>query len=316
MSNTLNPPLEIRHNRIDPVVLEAIRKIDEVARKHDTAYFLAGATAREILLHHVFGRPPGRRTMDVDLGIAVRDWDHFQSLKSSLIEQAGFEPHARMVQRLIYPSKPSVVVDLIPFGGVEASDRTIAWPPEEDIVMRVTGFTDALESAVPVRLEENLVVPVVTLPLLLVLKLFAWVDRKHEKRDAPDIYTLLRQYGDAGNEDRLYGDEISILEAEGYDFELAGARLIAADASRMISEDTQRRLREVLDSDALDGRAHQSNHCLVWTKRFRAHSEVRRSGAYHACASKTDCGLRTELDLRKSGNALGPAYTCLMYEVG
>jgi predicted nucleotidyltransferase len=129
MTSTSNPPLEIRHDRIDPLVLEAIRKIDEAARKHDTTYFLAGATAREIMLRHVFGRPPGRRTMDVDLGIAVRDWDHFQVLKSALIEQGGFQPHARMVQRLIYPSKPSVLVDLIPFGGVESGDRTIAWPP-------------------------------------------------------------------------------------------------------------------------------------------------------------------------------------------
>jgi predicted nucleotidyltransferase len=251
MTNTSNPPLEIRHDQIDPVVLEAIRKIDEIARRHETAYFLTGATAREIMLRHVFGRPPGRRTLDVDLGIAVRNWEHFKLLKTALVEEAGFHPHARMVQRITYPSKPSVVVDLIPFGGVETAERTIAWPPEEDIVMRVTGFSDGLESAVPVRLDQNLVIPVVSLPVLLVLKLFAWTDRKYEKRDAPDIYTLLRQYGDAGNEDRLYGEDMSVLEAEGYDFELAGALLIARDAARVVSADTQKRLREILESDAL-----------------------------------------------------------------
>jgi predicted nucleotidyltransferase len=251
MTNTSNPPLEIQHDQIDPVVLEAIRKIDEIARRHETAYFLAGATAREIMLRHVFGRPPGRRTLDVDLGIAVRDWDHFKLLKAALVEQAGFQPHARMVQRINYPAKPAVIVDLIPFGGVETAERTIAWPPEEDIVMRVTGFSDGLASAVAVRLDQNLVIPVVSLPVLLVLKLFAWTDRKHEKRDAPDIYTLLRQYGDAGNEDRLYGEDMSVLEAEGYDFELAGALLIARDAARLVSADTGKRLREILESDAL-----------------------------------------------------------------
>jgi predicted nucleotidyltransferase len=149
-------------------------------------------------------------------------------LKAALVEQAGFQPHASMVQRISYPSKPAVIVDLIPFGGVETAERTIAWPPEEDIVMRVTGFSDGLESAVPV----HLIIPVVSLPVLLVLKLFAWRDRKHEMRDAPDIYTLLRQYGDAGNEDRLFGEDMDVLEAEGYDFELAGARLIAHDVAR------------------------------------------------------------------------------------
>ena len=251
MTNTSNPPLEIQHDQIDPVVLEAIRKIDEIAHRHETEYFLAGATAREIMLRHVFGRPPGRRTLDVDLGVAVRDWDHFKLLKISLVEQGGFQPHARMIQRITYPSKPAVIVDLIPFGGVETADRTIAWPPEEDIVMRVTGFSDGLESAVPVRLDQNLIIPVVSLPILLVLKLFAWKDRKHEMRDAPDIYTLLRQYGDAGNEDRLFGDDMNVLEEEGYDFELAGARLIAHDAARVVSADTQKRLLEILESDAL-----------------------------------------------------------------
>jgi predicted nucleotidyltransferase len=110
----------------------------------------------------------------------VRDWDHFKGLKSTLVEQGGFLPHARMVQRLTYPSKPAVMVDLIRFGGVESAGRTNAWPPEQDIVMRVTGFSDGLESAVPVRLDRNLVIPVVSLPVLLVLKLFAWIDRKHE----------------------------------------------------------------------------------------------------------------------------------------
>lgn len=251
MTNTSNPPLEIQHDQIDPVILEAIRKIDEIAHRHETEYFLAGATAREIMLRHVFGRPPGRRTIDVDLGIAVRDWNHFKLLKTALVEQARFQAHPRMVQRITYPSKPTVVVDLIPFGGVETAEGTIAWPPEEDIVMRVTGFSDGLESAVPVRLGPNLIIPVVSLPILLVLKLFAWTDRKYEKRDAPDIYTLLRQYGDAGNEDRLYGKDMSVLEAEGYDFELAGALLIARDAARMVSADTQKRLREILESDAL-----------------------------------------------------------------
>jgi predicted nucleotidyltransferase len=251
MTNTSNPPLEIRHDQIDPTVLEAIRKIDEIAHRHETAYFLAGATAREIMLRHVFGRPPGRRTLDVDLGIALRDWDHFKLLKTALVEQGGFQPHTRMVQRIIYPSNPAVIVDLIPFGGVETAERTIAWPPEEDIVMRVTGFSDGLESAVAVHLDQTLVIPVASLPVLLVLKLFAWTDRKHEKRDAPDIYTLLRQYGDAGNEHLLYGEDMSVLEAEGYDFELAGGLLIVRDAARVVSADTQKRVCEILESEAL-----------------------------------------------------------------
>ena len=117
--------------------------------------------------------------------------------------------------------------------------------------MRVAGFTDGLESAVLLRLDKNLVIPVVSIPVLLLLKLFAWVDRKYERRDVADIRTLLKEHGDAGNEDRLYGAELNILEAEGYDFELAGARLIGRDAAGAISEDTRKRAREILESDPL-----------------------------------------------------------------
>jgi predicted nucleotidyltransferase len=248
MTNTLVQPLEIKHDRIDPMVLEVIRKIDEVATRCETTYFLAGATAREVMLRHVFGRGPGRLTLDVDFGIAVRDWDHFGKLKSALVEQANFDPQPKKAQRLIYKST-GVTVDLIPFGGVQRADGTISWPPEEDTVMRVSGFSEALESAVLVRLDERLVIRVVSLPVLLVLKLFAWADRKYERRDAEDIYTILKQYGDAGNEDRLYGDELGILESEGFDFELAGARLIGLDAAHLVSPETKQRIQEVLRSD-------------------------------------------------------------------
>jgi predicted nucleotidyltransferase len=150
---------------------------------------------------------------------------------------------------LIYPTVPAVIVDLIPFGGVEREDRTIAWPPGEDFVMQVAGFSDGMESSVPVRLAEDLVIRVVSIPTLLVLKLFAWLDRKQEKRDAPDIYTLLKDYGDAGNEDRLFGEALNILEAEGYDVEIAGARLLGWDAAAVISADTRGRVRDILASD-------------------------------------------------------------------
>jgi predicted nucleotidyltransferase len=246
--NTLSPPLEIKHDRIDPTVLDAIRKIDEIAKNSEAGYFLAGAMAIEVIIRHVFGRPVGRRTLDVDFGIAVRDWTHFQTLKTALVEQARCKPDPHKAQRLIYPATPPVLVDLIPFGGVEDSEQKITWPPDEDFVMRVTGFSDGLRSAVLVRLDADLVIPVVSIPVLVVLKLFAWRDRKYERRDAANILTLLKEYGEAGNEDRLYGEESNILEAEEYDFELAGARLLGLDAAAAISADVKNDVCAIIDS--------------------------------------------------------------------
>ena len=246
--NSLSPPLEINHDHIDPAVLQVIRTVDQIANRYDAKYFLAGAMAREVILRHVFGRPPGRRTLDVDFGIAVRDWNHFETLKTALVQHGDFKANERKVQRLC---KDGVVVDLIPFGGVEDAEQNIAWPPDGDIVMRVTGFSDGLKSAVLVRLGTDLVIRVVSIPVLIVLKLFAWLDRKHEKRDAADIFVMLKYYGDAGNEDRLYGEESDVLEAEGYDFEFAGARLLGKDAGGAISEDAKKHVHKILNSERL-----------------------------------------------------------------
>jgi len=82
MTSTLSRYLEIKHDRIDPLVLEVMRTVDGIAKRNKTDYFLAGATAREIILRHVFGRPSGRRTLDVDFGIAVQDWQGFETLKN------------------------------------------------------------------------------------------------------------------------------------------------------------------------------------------------------------------------------------------
>ena len=134
MTNTLSRSLEIKHDRIDFLVLEVMRTIDGIAKRNKTDYFLAGVAAREIILRHVFGRPSGRRTLDVDFGIAVQDWQGFETLKNELIESAGFAPVAKLAHRVIYPADHPVIVDLIPFGGIEKENRTIAWPPDEDIV--------------------------------------------------------------------------------------------------------------------------------------------------------------------------------------
>jgi predicted nucleotidyltransferase len=250
MTNTLARSLEITHDRIDPLVLEIIRKVDAIAQRHNTSYFLAGATAREIILRHVFGLRPGRRTLDVDFAIAVRDWPHFQELKNALIEEAGFVAAANAVQRVKYPGPPPMIIDLIPFGAVEDAGCTIAWPPDGDIVMHVAGFSDALESAVQVKLDASLTIPVVSIPALIVLKLFAWLDRRQENnKDADDIFTILRQYADAGNEDRLYGEHLVILEEEGFDFEMAGARLAGIDAAGIISDHTRACANAILRSD-------------------------------------------------------------------
>ncbi len=232
--------------QIDPLTRSVIREVKNAVTDLGLDAFLVGATARIILLENVFGLQTGRATRDIDFAFAVENWDQFQAIKNRLTSASTFEEAGRVAQRLIY--KPAsgnhrFVVDLIPFGGLESSQNTIAWPPDMSIMMNVAGYRDAHASAVPVEVEPGIVISIASIPGIAILKLFAWVDRGQENpKDAIDLVTLLRQYNEAGNQDRVYEDAIAALENVGYDIELAGAWLLGSDAFAMSSPETRGQL--------------------------------------------------------------------------
>jgi predicted nucleotidyltransferase len=215
-------------------------------------FFVAGAMARDILLNNVFGIETTRATQDIDLAIAVRNWDQFQALKDRLTATGEFDIVARRIERLYYKAsrdRPGYPVDLIPFRGVERQDQTIAWPPEMAVVMNVAAYEEALSSAISVTIAQDLSLPIASLPGLALLKLFAWADRHNETpKDAQDLAILCRTYESAGNQDRLYGDKIDILEAVSHEFELASARLLGHDARATANASTLERATALLNN--------------------------------------------------------------------
>src|SRR5216683_3463069 len=84
-----------------PLVLEPLRAVVQTANSLGFAYFLTGATARDLILENIFGRPPGRLTRDLDFGFALSDWKQFESLKAALIATGRFEA-SRAIQRVSY----------------------------------------------------------------------------------------------------------------------------------------------------------------------------------------------------------------------
>ncbi len=240
-------------NPVDPSIIRVLGLLDPIARSADCQYFVAGATARDLILVNVHGLPPGRATRDIDLGIAVQSWDEFALLKQRLTATRGFEAVRRTEQRLIYSDQAagfSIPLDLIPFRGVASDEGTIAWPPRRDIVMNVAGFEEALGSAVLVEVEEGLAVRVTSVPGLALLKLVAWTDRGRETtKDAADLYRLLTAYADAGNVDRLYDQEMDLLEAVGFDVQLAGAELLGRDVAGICSMPVLEQFRSLAASE-------------------------------------------------------------------
>lgn len=103
--------------------------------------------------------------------------------------------------------------------------------------MTVTGFQEAMRTAVTVRLPGNISVAVVNLPMLVLLKLFAWVDRKHTRPgvDAFDILLVLSNYLACGNQARLFEEHSDLVDAPDFDYELTGAQLAGRDLKAMLA---------------------------------------------------------------------------------
>ncbi len=211
-------------------------------------YFVTGAMARDILMRGVFDIETWRTTVDVDIAVRVDTWPEFEALKARLLETEAVRSDPKMAHRLWFRAYP---LDLLPFGGVETGRNQIAWPPDGSVVMNVIGYREALASAQRVEVSPGMIVPVASLPAFAVLKLLAWADRgPATSKDAGDLARVLRSYQDAGNEDRLYGDEFQLLETADFDVELAGPRLLGRDACRIFTPETRLRVTALLDDRA------------------------------------------------------------------
>lgn len=256
MTNS-SPRLSIRDDRLlDPSILEVLVAVNGALMKAACPYILVGAMARDLLLTHVFGLPAYRATQDLDFGVAVESWDRFDAVKHAILA-LGLEQHPKIAHRFLSRrpgGEHAVPVDIIPFGDVATPEGKLAWPPAGDFILTVAGFAEALATAAQVQVASNLVVPVASLAGLAVLKLFAWRDRQaNSDKDAADLYRVMASYADAGNEHRLYSDELHALEAANFDFPAAGARLLGHDARRLCSRSTREMLAALLaDAAAME----------------------------------------------------------------
>lgn len=231
--------------KIDPACRELLSTVAGVAVAQGLDFFVIGATARDMILCHGYGIEPGRATVDIDIAVMLADWQEFERLIAVLLSSGSFF-RTSATQRLRYCS--GLPLDIVPFGAL-AREEEIRWPPDGSIVMNVRGFAEAYAQAMPVCLQRN---PEVKIKFAspagwALLKLLAWQERgAAASKDAQDLRILLRHYAEAGNEDRLYGEEADLLTAEQFDLPLAGARLLGHDLAKLCLPASRAVVREIL----------------------------------------------------------------------
>lgn len=243
-------PLTIRNDRpLDPLAVSLLRHVNDAARDGSLDWFIGGATARDIVLTHLHGIDPERATVDIDIGVSIEAWANHAALRERLIATGVFSERRDQPHRLYYreTGAEQMYLDIVPFGGIQNAANEITWPPDDAIRLNVSGFPEALQAALHVEIDAGFAVPVASLPSLAMLKILAWRDRHHESRkDATDLFVLMRWYFEAGNQDRVYEEAIEIMEHYDYDATLAASWLLGRDTGAVAADATRVQLLEAL----------------------------------------------------------------------
>ena len=223
--------------KLDSSLVEVLREVNQVATALGIRFFVVGAMARDIVLEFCHAIRSPRGTRDLDIGVEVTGWADFQRLSDGLVATGKF-----IATRESQTFRAGVFrVDIVPFGGISKGGGRISWPPEHEVSMSTMGFEEAYASAMTLRLSDQPVldVKVPTIPGLALMKVISWHDRYPERpKDAEDLLFLMDHYAEAGNEDRLFERENKILETEGFDFAMAGIRLLGRDMAGTANDKT------------------------------------------------------------------------------
>ncbi|MBI5362632.1 MAG: nucleotidyl transferase AbiEii/AbiGii toxin family protein [Planctomycetes bacterium] len=211
--------------------LELLRDFLDAMERAGAECFLVGAGARVLGFDQRWGLRGARATLDWDFAVRMESWEQWARLVSQLIggARARFS-QSRALHRFTHTN--GAVVDLVPYGGLEAPNGEITWPDRSS--MNVLGFAASEPGRERLVLDQGLVVPVAATPSLALLKLHAYRERRQrgERKDIQDFDWFLRNYEAAGNELRVH-DELAeeLLDAR-LEIDDGGAALLGSDVAR------------------------------------------------------------------------------------
>lgn len=231
---------------------QVTRDLQTVAAPLGTEFFLMGAAARDLLLTYAHGIAPDRLTKDVDFAVMVGGWTEFDIMRTQLIARGAFNPRAGPAAHRLSHAATGLPLDIVPFGGVERADRTIAWPPANAEVFDCFGMQEAFRASQLVQLPNGIQIHVASIPALALLKIFAWRDRKYSApgRDASDLLLYLRHYMDCGNLDRAAIEHPDLFEVDAYDNQVAGTILLTRDMAKLLDSQAIATVLGILEPEA------------------------------------------------------------------
>ena len=217
---------------LNPLLKDLLEELTKYFSSIGTEFYVIGATARDIIFSGIHNQEPGRQTDDLDIAIAIPDWNKFEEISIGLCQVDGFYKSKKQKQRFWF--RKVFMLDIVPFGEIARADKNIYWPPEETHAMSVVGFTDVAKHTLQVTVDNSFIINVASLPGIFLLKLAAWRDRHIEtNKDAVDMAFIISNYLDI-NLERAADKHFDIYDDEDYTIYKAGAILIGRDIKEIL----------------------------------------------------------------------------------
>lgn len=229
---------------IDPKAVPALKILAQIFAEENRAFVLIGATVPQIVIDIREGDKFGARTTrDVDAVVEAADWKDFEAIRQRLFK-AGFKPGSAPHELLF---GRDVFLDLIPYGSGLVQNDQLEWPGT-DRIMSTLGVEEAFNYARQEEVALELSVRVVPIPVLILLKIVAYMDRPQERaRDLSDLVRCFEDY-EKGDEDsrRFEIGEVTV-DDRPVEFEEAGAYLLGNEVGRLARPKSLVPVRALLD---------------------------------------------------------------------
>jgi predicted nucleotidyltransferase len=268
MTNTL---LRLQ-KKIPDNLLEILKLVFEATNESKIPAFVVGATARDLIFEYVDDAKIYRATEDVDFGVAVGTWAEFDQLKTSLCATGQFRNDRKIDKRLWWKQgNDEMRIDLVPYGGIESTEGEIAFPPDGDFKMNMSGFASAYSASMNLEIKEDFTIKIASLAGLAMLKFIAYYDRPMErKRDVQDIWFIAENYMNADNDARLFDDDATDADllTDEFRYETCGARLLGRDIAPLLDDKTRDIVLNILTEDA-DSQGIQRFADVIYSERLQ-----------------------------------------------
>lgn len=223
----------------DPLY-ETLAALQKSLKQLNLQMYVVGACARDIAMIVLNVPASARRTIDIDVAIALDNWEMFDKV-SELLQQNYFNKDPYAKQKFYYKGEDGTndyEVDVVPFGPL-ANNEVIGWPPEGNPEMSVRCFEDVMKDADTIIVDENVRFCIASLSGQFLIKLDAWIDR-HLKtdKDARDMFYIIDNFYWTSIVDKFPPPErVTNSDAPAFDDFVAGAQWIASELRSLLSDE-------------------------------------------------------------------------------